>query len=121
MKTIETPAAIATILDERMVLIRAKSGVEINHRGAAEGDRLVSEAMAGDYGLIIDRREDYSVQPVEVFRILNQNKKLKAIAIVAHRPSTVQNAEIDRRLFRGKLAVFGDLDTARNWLNAALD
>lgn len=121
MKVIETAAATATILSDSIVLVRAKSGVEINLKNASRGDKLIEEAMPGDYGQIIDRAEDYSVAPVEVFQILNRNPKLKAIAIVAHRENSVKTAEIDKRLFKGETAVFSTVQDARSWLEEILE
>lgn len=120
MKVIETEAATATVLNDYIVLVRAKPGVEVNRQHALRGDQLIAEAMPGDYGQIIDRLADYSVAPVEVFPILNANPKLKALAIVVHRDSSLRNAEIDRRFFSKELAVFRSVDEARNWLEQVL-
>lgn len=121
METIETEAATATILSNRIVLVRAKSGVEINGGNARRGNQLIADAMPGDYGQIIDRREDYSVAPVEVFPLLNANPKLKALAIVVHRESSLRTAEIDKRFFKKQLQVFTSLDEAKAWLEELLD
>lgn len=119
-KTIETASATATILSDRLVLVRAKSGVEINQENASRGGKLIENAMPGDYGQIIDRAEDYSIAPVEVLQILNQNPKLRAIAIVVHRESSRQTAELGRRLFKGQFAVFSSIEQARQWLESVL-
>jgi hypothetical protein len=121
MKTIETEQVTATILSDRIVLVRAKSGVEINWENARHGNRLIADAMPGDYGQIIDREEDYSVAPVEVFTILNANGKLKALAIVVHRESSLHTAEIDKRFSKKPLEVFTSVDQARAWLEQVLD
>lgn len=119
-KTIETATATATILSDTLVLVRAKSGVEINQDNASRGDKLIEDAMPGDYGQIIDRTEDYSIAPVEVFQILNQNPKLKAIAIVVHRETSLQTAALGKRLFDGEFAVFTSIEQARQWLENVL-
>lgn len=120
MQVIETKEATATILSDRIVLVRATAGVEINWENARRGDRMIADAMPGDYGQIIDRENDYSVAPVEVFGILNANAKLKALAIVVHRESSLRTAEIDRRFFNKPLEVFTSVDEARAWLEGVL-
>jgi len=120
MKVIETPAATATILSERIVLVRARSGVELSGEQSSQGDKLIEDSMPGSYGQIIDRAEDYSIMPIEVFQVLNANPKLKALAIVVHRNSSRVNAEIDRHFFQRPLEVFTSVEEARNWLEQIL-
>ena len=38
--------------------------------------------MSGHYGMIIDRKSDYSIVPIDVYEVLNGLEKLKAIAVV---------------------------------------
>jgi hypothetical protein len=93
--------------------------VEINQDNARRGNQLIAEAVQGDCGQIIDRQQDYSI-PVEVFPILNANPRLRAIAVVVHRESSLRAAEIDRRFFNKPLAVFTSVAEARDWLEQAL-
>lgn len=111
---------IASILSDHLVLLRAKAGVEVNRENATEANRLISDAMPGDYGEIIDRQEDYSLAPVEVYGVLNQVTKLKAIAIVVHREGSLATAAIGKHLYRNPIAIFTDLQEAKDWLEETL-
>ena len=81
---------------------------------------LMVQHLPGDYGLIVDRREDYSLRPVQVFQFLNQWAPLQAIAIVVHRHHSKTVAEIDKALSRKPLKIVGSLAQAQDWINEQL-
>ncbi len=120
MKTIETDFIHISFLDEEVVLVEAKHGVEIDAAKASYGNQLITDEMPGDYGMIIDRKEDYSIVPVEVYKILNSLPHLKAIAIVRHRPATTVSIDMEQRLFKGPLEVFDSVENARKWINGVI-
>jgi len=96
LKTLETDHMVASILSDHTAMIRA---------------------MPGNYGIIIDREEDYSISPIPVFNILNNMTGLKALAIVTHRDHSATTTELDRALFEGELEVFNSVESAQEWIN----
>ncbi|GAB1264089.1 hypothetical protein NBRC116493_09360 [Aurantivibrio infirmus] len=121
MSDIETSILNAKILSNHIVHVRGKHGVEVNSKTSREANKLISDAMPGNYGMILDRAEDYSIVPVEVFEILNNIPTLKAIAIVVHKDTSAANAEIDRLLYHGDLEIFFSVEQAQGWLESFFD
>lgn len=120
-RIIELEALTIAFIDDVTVLVRAKPEVTIDFDKAKETNELIQDSMPGDYGMIIDREADYSIMPVEVFGVLNKIEKLKAIAIVAHRNSSLTTAKIDKLLFKKQLDVFFSLTEAHRWIQETLD
>lgn len=118
--TIETPALNARILNDHIVLVRAKHGVEVNPKASREIDNFIIDAMSGNYGIIIDRAEDHSVVPIDMFKVLNKIPDLHAIAIVVHKSSSATAAEIDRMLFNRELEIFFSVEKAQEWMETIL-
>jgi len=111
----------ATILNKRIVLVRMKDGTNVDGEIAREGNHAIARAMGGDYGMLIDRTQDYSIMPVEVFNILNNIPTLKAIAVVIHRPRSEINTLLDQRLSQVPLDIFSTIEEAQQWLETTLD
>jgi len=113
--------AVATVINERVVILRGKPGVEINRQTASSVLTGVEQLVPGEFGLIIDRKADYSVAPVETFDVLNNTPRLKAVAMVTYRPTTTSLAQLDQRLYKGQLKIFNALDAAEAWINAFMN
>ncbi len=116
-KVIETDILTATFHSDTVVTVRGKPHVHIDREKSAHSNQLIQDLMPGNYGMIIDREEDYSITPVEVFEILNNIEKLKAIAIVVHRNSSAKATNIDKLFSKIPLEVFFSVAEAKNWLD----
>ena len=66
--------------------------------------------------MIIDRKEDYSIIPVDVYEVINSMDRLKAIAIVLYNETAKLGMATEKHLFNGSLAVFDNVEVARVWL-----
>ncbi len=119
-KVIETPTLKMTFISDNIVLVNAHTGVTVDGPVTKSSHQLISESYSGDYGMIVDRAGDYSLSPVEVFQVLNDLPRLKAIAIVVHRDSTKAIAQIDKSLSKKPLQVFDNINNAQTWLNSHL-
>jgi len=104
------------ILDDKTVMVEAIDGVEIDAIKARRANDMIARAMPGDYGMIINRKADYSIVPLDVYRILNSIPTLKAIAIVIHKRRNFLPIITEKKLFERELEVFDSVDTARQWL-----
>jgi hypothetical protein len=105
-----------TVLDDVTVLVEGLPDVEITAAHAQRDNDLIATLMKGDYGMIVDRKADYSIVPVQVYRILNGMPRLRAVAIVSHRPLTTLSAATERPLYKGHFMSFGDVESAHAWI-----
>jgi len=120
MKYINTDFINVCILDNKTVLVEVLDGVEIDDKKSKYANELIQNEMPGNYGMIIDRKSDYSIVPVEVYRNLNENKKLKAIAIVLHNKTNFLPITTEQDLYNGKLEMFEYIKDAHEWLASVL-
>ena len=120
MKTIDLEYVTLTFIDDKTVLVEAKYGVEITGEDCPNTHEIIEKEMSADYGMIINRKEDYSIAPLQVYNVLNGFKRLKAIAIVNHKARTAICVETEQKLFRGQLEDFTTVDAARSWLDDQL-
>lgn len=65
-------------------MVEVIDGAEIDREKSSYANSLIENKMPGDYGMIIDRKSNYSIVPIDVCRNLNNLDKLKAIAIAIH-------------------------------------
>jgi hypothetical protein len=121
MKNIETDFIHISILDSNTVLIEAMEGVDINQEKSKYTNQLIADEMPGNYGMIIDRKADYSIVPVDVYNVLNSFERLKAIAIVVHSKKSYFPVSAEQQLYRGKLEVFQTISQAHKWLEETLN
>jgi len=120
MKNIETDFIHISILDTKTVLVEAMEGVDINLEKSKYANQLIANEMSGNYGMIIDRKADYSIVPVDVYNVLNSFKRLKAIAIVVHNKKSYFPVSAEQQLYKGKLEVFQTISQAHKWLEEIL-
>lgn len=121
MKNLKTQTINIKLLDSQTVLIEALQGVEINASEAKAGNELIEQEMTGNYGMIIHRKADYSIAPVEVYDLLNRRQKLKAIAIIKPNKKSCLPLSIERQLFKGPFATFHTIKDAHEWLNSVVN
>jgi len=120
MDQFQTEFLHATILDESTVLVEAIDGVEINQDKSRHAMTLIAEKMRSDFGMIIHRKADYSITPVEVYDVLNSFASLKAIALVVARQRNFLPIETEKALFKGALEAFQSISEAKIWISSVL-
>lgn len=120
MRCLDTKYVYNSILDDQTILVEAKDGVEIDDEISKYNSHLIESAMPGNYGMIIDRKSDYSIVPIAVYNNLNKLEKLKAIAIVVHNKPNFLPVEAERSLFKGELEVFEYIREAHQWITKVI-
>ncbi len=112
---LETEKIEAVIINKTTVIVRGKSGVSFEGADAKKIIGMIEQQLPGDYLLISDRVNDYSVSPVGVYKYLNSCQRLQAIGIVTYR--TISNAvsAVEKSLSKKPLQVFDNLDAALQW------
>jgi hypothetical protein len=103
------------------VLVEAMDGVNINLAKSIYANQLIANEMPGDYGMIIDRKADYSIVPVDVYNVLNSFERLKAIALVVHNKKSYFPVTAEKKLYLGKLEIFQTVIQAHKWLEETLN
>lgn len=121
MKYIDTDFIHICILDDHTALVEAIDGVEIDDEKSKYANKLIENEMPDNYGMIIDRKADYSIVPIDVYRNLNKIDKLKAIAIVVHNKTNFLPIESEKRFFNGKLEVFEYIKEAHEWITTTVN
>lgn len=121
MKHIHTDFIHISILDTKTVLVEAMDGVNINLAKSIYANQLIANEMPGDYGMIIDRKADYSIVPVDVYNVLNSFERLKAIALVVHNKKSYFPVTAEKKLYQGKLEIFQTIIQAHKWLEETLN
>lgn len=120
MNEIEGRYGSAVFIDERIVYMRMKEGVNVTLEGARSSHTQIAKQMPGPYGLLVDRVHDYSVAPVEIYEFLNTIDNLKAIANVVYRDSTQSALLPAMRIYKGHFESFGSVEEAHAWLDLVL-
>lgn len=120
MKKIDIHFALIRIMDTQTVLIQARDGVEIDAGKSQKVLELIAKEMPADYGIIVDRKADYSIVPLEVYRALNETDNLKAIAIALNGKRSVLPENTEKNLFRGELAIFQTIAEAHEWISRTM-
>jgi len=101
-------------------LVEAKYGVEINGVNSKVANDLIASEISGNYGLIFNRKKDYSIVPVDVYEVLNSMDRLKAIAVVLYNETSKLGIVTEQHLFNGMLAIFDNVEDARAWLKVTV-
>ena len=117
MKYLDTDFIHIHILDPQTVLVEAIDGVEIDLEKSKYANDLIDNEMPNDYRMIINRKADYSIVPIDVYKILNGLKKLKSIAIVLNNKSNFLPMSTEKKLFKGELGFFQTIKDAQKWEN----
>lgn len=116
LKASETDFGQFIFLDEHTVVATAHSNVEIDGEKVKRAISLIEDELPGDYAMILDRKEDYSVVPVEVYKYFGSLERLKAIAIVMHSNREFLPDNMEQRIFGGSIVKFNSIEEAHNWL-----
>ena len=117
MKHLDTDFIHISILDPQTVIVEAMDGVEIDLEKSKYLNDLIENEMPNDYKMIINRKADYSIVPIDVYKILNGLKKLKSIGIVLNNKANFLPLSTEKKLFKGKLEFFQTIKDAHEWKN----
>lgn len=102
-------------LDDTTVVARANSEVTIDGAKVREAISMIEHELPAAYALILDRKHDYAVVPIEVYQYLSSLPRLKAIAIVRYKMRDFLPENMERKLFTGELEKFTSIDDAHIW------
>lgn len=119
-KVIKVDFGQLTLLDDQTVVATAKEGANIDGAKVKIAIDLIESELPGDYSLILERKYDYSVMPVEVYKFFASLKKLKAIAIIANSDRTFLPDNMEQRIFGRDLEMFPTIEKAYEWINSLL-
>lgn len=112
---IENNKIDGTIINSTTIILRGKPGCSVEGPDAKNIIAQIEKRLPGDYVLIIDRVNEYSVAPVGVYKLLNSKPRLKAMAIVVYRSISDTVLKVEKSLCHKPLQTFSDLDSAIEW------
>lgn len=115
-KIIESDFGRFTFLDEHAVVATANSGVNIDAEKVQQAVDIIERELPGDYVIILDRKVDYSVMPLEVYKYFASVDRLKALAIVSYRDREFLPNNMERRIYAGRTEKFSCINDAHDWV-----
>ena len=116
VNTLELEFGRFTFLDRHCVIATAKHGVNIDGAKVAQAVAMIEQHLPGDYALILDRKEDYSIMPVEVYQFFSRIERLKAVVIVSYNEKKQLPKDMEQKIFGKKIECFSDIESAHHWL-----
>jgi hypothetical protein len=114
-KTLKTDFGQFIFLDDQTVVAEAYDSVSIEGKKVQDAMDLIENELPGDYTLILDRKADYSIVPVEVYKFFARLERLKAIAIVRYRDRDFLPDNMEQRVFKGRIEKFSSIKEAHEW------
>lgn len=121
MEVLEMGFLKANLLDRKTVLVEAREGVEIDHEKSTYANQLIQDKMPGDYGMIIVRNRDYSIVPIDVYKVLNSIDTLKALAIVTPAGRNFLPIQTEKKMYDGQLESFLTVEEAQKWIEEVVE
>ena len=119
-KTIKSNFGQFIFLDDHAVVAEANYGVNIDADKAQYAIGLIEKELLNDYAMILDRKADYSIMPIEVYEFFNSRERLKAIAIIEYKKQSVLSGDLEQRIFKGLIEKFASKDDAHEWINEVM-
>jgi hypothetical protein len=113
---LKTEFAKFIFIDDQTVIAEAYDGVNIDGKKIRFAIDLIENNVPGDYALILNRKADYSVVPVEVYKFLASLERLKAIAIVRYKARDFLPENMEAILFEGNIKKFFSINEAHEWI-----
>ena len=105
-KTIKSKFGQFIFFDDHTVVAEASYGVNIDADKAQYAIELIEKELSHDYAMILDRKADYSIMPIEVYELFNSRERLKAIAIIEHKKPNILSGNLEQRIFKGEIEKF---------------
>ena len=110
-----------SFLDRDVALIEVKDGVEIDADMAKSVHDSIDAELKGDYGVIFNRNTSYSIVPKDVYQVLNNKNRLKAVAIVTYSKLSSAVAELEGIYYQGSFNRFGAIADAQKWVQEQIN
>lgn len=118
MTVLKTDFGQFIFLDEHTVVAEANHGVNIDGSKVQHAIDLIENELSGDYAIILERKEDYSVMPVEVYQFFASVERLKALAIVSYKGRDFLPDNMEKTIYKGRVEKFTSVDQAHAWIKS---
>jgi hypothetical protein len=120
MTEIDADYARLRLHGERIVIVETKPGVLVEGSMVRKALDLIEAHIPTDYGVVIDRKNDYRLMRFEIYEEVNSREKLRGLAIVTHSKAANMLTELEAPLCRKAFAKFDCMDDAVNWARGLL-
>ena len=116
MKTIKKDFGQFTFLDEHTVVAEAYKGVEIDAEKVKQAIELIESELSGEYGMILDRKSEYSIMPIEVYEFFASIERLKVLSIVSYRIHDALPEGTEEAIYGKNIKKFNSIESAHEWM-----
>jgi hypothetical protein len=112
---LETGFAIFYLIDEKVILVEVRNGVFVDRKIVKHHLNLLERLIGKNYGIVDNRKNDFSHDIVEIYEEFHSRVRLKKVAVVTHRNQTKLISKIEGQLCQKDFAVFDDVESAIRW------
>ena len=116
MEIIDLGKAQISLINKDIILFEANPDTVIDQQTAINFYDEIEKHIAGDYSLIIHRKNKYQLLRMEVFNVINNRKRLTGIAIVTPKNIAQKMADMEAPLSEKPFSTFSNIDDATAWL-----
>ncbi len=116
MEIIDLGKAQISLINKDIILFEASPDTVIDQQTAINFYDEIEKHIAGDYSLIIHRKNKYQLLRMEVFNVINNRKRLTGIAIVTPKNIAQKMADMEAPLSEKPFSTFSNIDDATAWL-----
>ena len=119
MRTIQRDFAQFILRDDRILVIRVDEGVEVGGEEVDEILDLITGEAGSARGLLIDRRNDYSLGAEAIPRLMQEFPHITAQAVLVYSERSEQVVQYLRTL-EPAMRIFHEESAALEWLRAEI-
>ena len=118
MTTLIIDNANINLIDGNIVLFEADPDIVVDKTKAQNFYQEIERHIQGEYSIIIHRKHRYQLLRMEVFKVINNQERLLAMAIVAPQDLRKKMADIEAPLCKKPFATFSDIESAVTWIQS---
>jgi hypothetical protein len=111
---------VALEFETDYVICRVCEGADLLGEQASRTCAEIEARMAGDFGVILDEVNAYSMR-FEAMLELKNNARIRCMAVVAYRPVTYGTTKMAFYVIKKPYRIFSNLDDARVWMQGEME
>jgi len=114
-------ASARFLVYENYIVAEPNQYVDVSHQEVDDLHDVVKENMKGPFGLIENRPNETSINPMVYKRAKELMPDLKAFALVSNSRTTIASFKLEQAFMKGiKSAIYASLDDAKEWMESVL-
>lgn len=113
---VDTGFSRISFLDQNIAMIEIQDGIEVDAKMAKSVYEAIDASLDGDYSVIFNRNHSYSIIPKDVYQVMNNRDRLKAVAIVTYNTISKTVAESESIFCKRSFNRFSAVCDAEQWI-----